>query len=298
MSAPRLSEFFAAWEFFREPALTGLLAGAVLGLLGVYIVLRRMVFLSAAMSQCAGLGVTLAFFIQIHLGVAAAIASPTAGALALTLLAGIVVFSDRSSGGGRRDALLGILFVAGSAGTLALGTRIVQEIQDVQTILFGTAVAVMPEDFRMAATLALILLPLHLWWMRGFMQASFDAEGARVRNLPVGLLDGILLLSLAIAISVFTRIIGALPVFAFTVLPAFAAIRVSPSVRTALVTAMVLGSVTGFSGYVLAWRHDLPVGAAQALVGLALVAIAEILRQGLRLLGRGRHSNGRQDGPA
>lgn len=287
---PALGEFLAAWELFREPALTGLIAGAVLGYLGVFIVLRRMVFLSAALSQSAGLGVTFAFYAQLHWGMT--LLSPTLGALLTTLAAAGLVLADRSMGGGRRDALLGLIFLGGGAGALAVGTRIVQEVQDVQSILFGTAVAVLPEDFRLAAGLGAAVLTLHLWWLRGFVQASFDPEGARVRGLPVRLLDLVLLFTLAATISVFTRIVGALPVFAFTVLPALAASRLVANVPRALFLALLLGAVTGFGGYLLAWRHDLPVGASQALLGVALVACAEALRWLMRLHRRaeGPHS--------
>ena len=60
-AAPTVAEFFAAWDLFRAPALTGALAGMMLGCLGVYVVLRRMVFLAATVSQAASFGVALAY---------------------------------------------------------------------------------------------------------------------------------------------------------------------------------------------------------------------------------------------
>ena len=62
-AAPTLAEFFAAWDLFRAPALTGALAGMMLGCLGVYVVLRRMVFLAATVSQAASFGVALAYLL-------------------------------------------------------------------------------------------------------------------------------------------------------------------------------------------------------------------------------------------
>lgn len=60
-------QFQAGWELFRDPILCALIAGCVLGFLSVYVVLRRMVFVSAAVTNTAGLGVALAFFAEIHL---------------------------------------------------------------------------------------------------------------------------------------------------------------------------------------------------------------------------------------
>lgn len=268
-----LGQFFELWDLFRDAALTGAMAGALLGLLGVYVVLRRMVFLSAAVSQAAGLGVALAFYAKVHLGAAGLLGDPTLGAAALTLLAVAVVV-----GGGRdparRDGLLGVVWLLGAAGTLAVGTRIVQDLADIDTLLFGTAVAVVPADVARVAWTAALVGALHLWAHRGFAAASFDPDGARVRGLPVRALDYALFATLAIAVSVCTRVIGALPTFAFSVLPALAAVRLAPNVPRALLLATALGAACGFGGYLAASLYDLPVGAAQALLGVALAAAA------------------------
>jgi zinc transport system permease protein len=288
------SQFFASWELFRDPSLTGALAGALLGLLGVYVVLRRMVFLSAALSQAAGLGVASAWYAQLYWGLPAWIASPTLGATVMTLLAAAAMLAGRSHLATRRDGVLGQVYLLGAAGTLALGTRIVQEVQDIESILFGSAVAVLPEDFHHVAWLACGLGLLHLWAHRGFALVVVDADAAQVRRLPVRLLEVTLVLSLAVSVSVCTRVLGALPVFAFTVLPAMAALRLSPNVSIALLTATVVGAASGFGGYLIAFRFRLPVGASQALVaaGFSLLAtLVSLLRTRLPLH-REEHSHG------
>lgn len=273
-----LSTFFEAWELFATPALTGAMAGLLLGVVGVYVVLRRLVFLTAAVSQAAGLGVALAFWAQVSLGIPALLASPLLGSVLLTCLAVLPAASERGLPSVRRDSLLGIGYLVGTAGTLALGTRIVQEIQDIETLLFGSAVAVLPESLHLLAGVGAAVLALHAWWWRGFSAVSFDPAGARVRGLPVRLVDLVLFATLALSISVSTRILGALPVFAFSVLPAVAAVRLAPSVPWALIFSGALGAVMGFGGYLAAFVWQLPVGAAQTLVGASLVALAEVAR--------------------
>ncbi len=271
--------FFDSWELFRDPALAGAIVGLVLGFLGVYVIARRMVFLSAALSQCAGLGVALAFYGQTHWGLAGLAGSPRLGALVVTLTTALLLTTDRKAVATRRDSLLGFAFLLGAAGTLAISTRIVHETQDIQSLLFGTAVAVLPEELRFVLYSSLLMVSLHLWWMRGFMQISTDPDSATVRGLPVRLLETTLLLSLALAISLFTQILGALPVFAFSVLPALAALRVSVNLRMALLVAGISGAASGFLGYLAAFQYELPVGASQTLVGIALVLVAEVVRR-------------------
>ena len=134
--------------------------------------------------------------------------------------------------------------------------------------------AVVPEDFARLLYVAVPVALLHAWWWRGFVAASFDPEGARVRGLPVAVIEVALFLTLAILISVCTRILGALPTFAFSVLPGLAAVAIAPSVGTALVAAVLLGAASGFAGYVAAYLYELPVPAGQTLTATVLLLVA------------------------
>ena len=165
------------------------------------------------------------------------------------------------------------MFLACSAGTLAVGTRIVQEIQDIESVLFGTAVAVLPEDFRLIAVLATMILFMQVAGWRGFTAVSFDRTGAVVRRLPVRGLELALFAGLGVGLAVSTRVLGALPTFAFSVLPAMAAVNIAPNIRTCLMLAALFGAMSGFGGYVLAFIIELPVGASQTLLAASIAAM-------------------------
>lgn len=276
---PSLALLLDSWELFRDPILVGAMAGAALGYLGVFIVLRRMIFVSAALSQAAGLGVGLAFFAQIHWGLPGVAADPLAWAVALTLLATWAL----SWRGGRfitREGLLALFYLVGGSGALLIGTRISQEAHDIQAILFGTGVLVGPSDTAWVLSVGALVLAVLLWFRRGMLFASLDPEGARVRGLPTRLLDATLMVSIAVLASVATRALGALPVFAFSVLPALAAVAVSRSPAMALTLATVIGLVSGAGGYLLAFFAQFPVGASQTFVA-ALAVVVGLLVGGL-----------------
>jgi zinc transport system permease protein len=270
-----LALFIDAWPLFAPAAIASAIAGATLGLIGVYVVLRRMVFVSAALSQMAGLGVALTFLVERWLGdTSHAHFDPSIGAVLLTVGSALFVMRDRGMRGGTtRESKLGILFLVGAAGTLAVGTRIVQEVHDIDSVLFGHAVAVPPSSFVVVVITGALVVAIHALGYRGFIASSFDRDGARVRGLPVAILDVTLSVTLAVSISVFTRILGALPVFSFGVLPALAVLAVVPNVVYALPAAFALGAAVGFLGYIAAFLWALPVGAAQTLVGIVVVGI-------------------------
>ncbi len=273
--------FWSSWALFRDPLLVAAIAGTVLGYLGVFIVLRRMVFVAAALSQSAGCGVAFAFFAQIHWRVSATVAEPRVWSLLLTLL---VAHALRGSFHRliTREGLLAVIYVMGAAGALMLGTRISQEAHDIQSILFGTGVMVSPADLRWVALTGLVIGTWQLWWRRGFLFASFDPQGARVRGLPVAMLDITLLMTVAVFVSVATHALGALPVFALSVAPALAAVVVSNSPLITSVLAATFGMIAAVGGYLWAFWGAFPVGASQTcLAGLTVLA-ALVWRTGCR----------------
>lgn len=282
--SPSLEEFIAAWELFRDPMICALVAGAVLGFLSVYVVLRRMVFVSAAVTQSAGLGVALAFYADIHLGMHL---EPIYGAAALALTVTLVLLIDPSRLHLTRESLLGLVFAATGGAAVLVGDRIAQEAHDIQAILFGTAVLVRPIDLQVVLIAGAVTLLVHLAWFRGLSFASFDPVAARVQGLPVGLLQGVVLVSIGLMVGATARALGALPVFALSTLPAMTALLLGLRLRGAFVAAVLLGGASGFGGYGLAFFLELPVGAAQTVTAGLWVVLALAVRLGARAIGRG-----------
>lgn len=279
-----LLDFFELWPLFGDATLTGTFAGMTLGVLGVHVVLRRMVFLTAAISHTASLGVVLAVFLGGSFAGLSLVLTPTVGAFLMTLATLWIVHLARQSPRDFSDASLGAMYLLGAAGTLVVGAHVQMELHDLNAMLFGTAVAVLRPDFISVAVLSALILASQAWMWRGFAAVTVDSNSAHVRGLPVRALDAILMLSIALFISVSTRVLGPLPTFAFSILPAIAAVRIASNMPRALMLAAVFGALMGFGGYVAATLLDLPVGAAQALVGLTLVVLANVIVWLRRLL--------------
>lgn len=279
--SPTWSEFVDGWELFGDAVYAAGIAGAVLGFLSVYVVLRRMVFVSAAITQGAGLGVALSFYAAIHLGWTI---GPSTGATVLSLAIAAIASRDLSRIRLSREMVLGLLFAATSGLAVVVGSRITQEAHDIQAILFGTAVVVSPEDLDALAAIAGGVMALQLWWYRGFTFASFDPLTARVHGVPVGLLDLVLLASIALVVARVASTLGALPAFALSTMPGIAAALISrgPLVIT-YVLAAVIGAAAGVGGYLLAFFGELPVGATQTAAAAAAVVAAAAVRGALHL---------------
>jgi zinc transport system permease protein len=269
---PSMSDFVGGLRqgIYQDPILCGVLAGAVLGFLGVFIVLRRAVFVTAAVSQAAALGVALAFFLEIRFALAV---PPVVGALVLALIAAAVMAAPVERAFLPRESALGFAFVTASAIALLVGDRITVEAHDISSILFGTAVLVRRLDLLLVAITGVAVIGIGIVSYRGLVFSGFDPEGARVQGLPVRALDLLLWALVAVAVSVTTRALGALPVFAFAVIPAMAALALVKRVPQALIFSSLVGALSGGLGYLCAFFLEFPVGASQAAFAVLVLSV-------------------------
>ena len=273
--APTWADFVSALPLFRDPILAGVFAGAVLGYLGVFIVLWRMVFVTAALTQSAGLGVALGLFASIQFGVHV---HPVIGALVACLAAAALMSLRAERLRLSRECVMALVWLAAAGGALLIGTRIAHQAHSVAGILFGSAVLVTPEDLWLVIGVGTVVLGLTLLFQRGLVFAGFDADGARVQGVPVRFLEIGFLALVTFEVAVCTRALGALPVFAFSVLPGMAALLVTPRLRHVFPLALLFGGISGGVGYLVAFFGSFPVGAAQTAVAVALVVLAVPVR--------------------
>jgi zinc transport system permease protein len=170
------------------------------------------------------------------------------------------------------------------AGALALigASRLVHVAHDLGAMVFGNAVAVPTADLAMLAAIAAACAAVHALFAKELVFVSFDGETARALGLRAGLWNGLLYLTLGVAIPPAARAIGALPTFAFLTLPASAALLAGRRLPRIFALAAAIGAVSAAVGYSLSWTAQIPTGATMvAVAGAFLVPAA--------LAARGRH---------
>lgn len=278
-----LRSWLALWEFFGDATLASVAAGATMGALGVHVLARRMVFFAAVLSQASGLGIVLSLLLwQVFFGAIVGHAGHGTGLAAWMSVGGVAAAAIASLQlQGRdtvRDQRLGVVWLVSTAGILMLGTYVPQAvIPNITLWMFsgrGDGGVLEPGALRVLLVVLVPIALLHLVGARGFVEVALDAVGAQVRGLPVKLLDTALLISLAAATASTTSLLGMLPAFAYSVLPAMAALRLAPNLRVALLLAAVLGATAGFLGHYLAFRWSQNVGAMQTMVCAGFATIA------------------------
>ncbi|OGQ91050.1 MAG: hypothetical protein A2289_05130 [Deltaproteobacteria bacterium RIFOXYA12_FULL_58_15] len=272
--------FLDSWFVWRDAIIVAVIAAATLSYLGVWIVLKRVVYVPLALSQVSSAGVVLSFFLcgLFDMHETASLPDPTWMALFLALLAaGYFARQGQES----NNATV-VAYLISSVAALLLAGFIRQDLHDVQSILFGSAVLVETVQIVNVGAAAALVAVVHIVFYRRFLFASYDPDTAGASGIPVYRYEVLIYVTVAVAISAATRAIGALPAFGFAVLPAMAALRLARSMSAAFVVATLIGVVCAALGYYLSFVLELPTGAA--MVGLAgatyLASTVRHLRRG------------------
>ena len=282
--------FWESWALWRDIVAVAIIAAGLCSFVGVYIVLRRVVFVSAAMSQMSGVGVATAFFLCSVMQV-----DPHHAPLWLNPLWYATTFAAVGAAlfalnvGHRRLASetvvgLGYLVAAASVILILNSPRVGQEAHEVNDLLYGNAVVATPIQLKIMIVTAAVVGVVHVLFGKEFRFVVFDADMARTLGIRTRSWSLLLFLTFAIAISMSTRAIGALPVFAFMVIPPAVGLLLADRMWSVFAVSIAVGVSSAFLGYWASFRWSLPTGASM-VVASALFLAPGLLR--LRRKGEG-----------
>ena len=252
--------------FLREALLELLLLAIAGGVLGAWVVLRRLAFFSHAAGSATFPGLVVAD--------ASGIAPTVAGlAVALGYAGGV-----QRTGRGGRDHGEGtaLLLVALLAIGVILASDVFESGAAVDRLLFGTILGLGDADLAVSAVVAVLASAAAVALGRTWSAVGFDPDGAEALGLPAGRADMLLLGLVAVAAVAAIPAVGALLVTAVYVLPAAAARMLTGSIRGLVACALALALAEGVSGLYLAYWLDVPPGPPVAALG-ALVCLGASL---------------------
>jgi len=260
------------YEFFRNGLLIATLAGALCGLIGVFVVLRGMSYIGHGLSHAVFGGAALAAVLNMSYFLGAGL-----WGLASGLMIGRVA-RKRIIGA---DAAIGVITTASFAMGLALQARFGQAKQSIDAVLFGNVLGVFTGDILAVAGVGILSVVVVVTLYRKLLFATFDPEVAGVSGVNVPGMEAVLMVLLSATILVTVRVIGVLLISALLVLPAVTARLLTNSFGRMLWLSPVLGAIFGGVGMYVSWYADVPSGAVIILAG-TLVFIVVYTAVGVR----------------
>ena len=294
---PSFYEFIDSFYLWRDALMVAAVTGGICGFLGVYVVLRKIIFVSIALTQVSSFGVVLAFYIQaVTAGSFFLFADSFVFSVLVTLTAALFFALKKSYFPLNREAIIAFGFIITSALLLIVGGWIEQGLHEVHGVLFGNAVVASPLDALLVPLNAILVLIIHIVLFKDMLFVSYDSETARLFNYPMVFLNIVLYFTIAVVIALSTRAMGALPVFALLTLPAMFSFQLSESIKTIFIMSSVLGIITAVVGYYISFVWSLPTGASIAFC-CAVLFLASFVIKGIchsKIIGRIRQVSKRK----
>ena len=253
------------YQFFVRGLVAATLVGGLCGLIGVYIVLRRMAYIGHGLSHAVLGGAVASYVMSINFYVGASVWG--------FLCAQLITLTTRKRKIGA-DAAIGVITTASFAVGIVLISRYKSFTRDFDAALFGNILGVTSGDLLaisgVTAAAALILFVAY----KQFLFATFDGEVARFYGVPTGWVETLFSLVLAGTIVVSMQVLGVLLIAGATVIPPIVARLLTDSFKNMLLLSTTLGALCGFTGIYLSYFIDVSSGASVVLVEAALFALA------------------------
>jgi zinc transport system permease protein len=272
-------------EMFQQDFMLNVLAGttivaALCSYLGVFIVLRRAVFVGAALAQVSSLGVAVALWVGGAMGLAAGHGLPWWGqplALVLTLGAAVALAAQYRERLLPRETLVGVVY-ASAAGLAILVVAVTAGGESaVMNLLFGNVLTISGTGVLGLLVLAIIVGLTHGLFYKEFLFSSFDPDMATALGLRARWWNILLFATVGLTIAFAIRAAGALVVFNFLVLPAATALLLGRRMRATLGMAIIFGVLASVTGIAASYVWDLPTGPAIVAVNVTLLGLTALV---------------------
>lgn len=263
MNWPFLPEVFQ-FGFLQRAFLAGAVVAAICPLVGIFLVVRRLSLLGDCLAHVslAGAAVGLAAGLNANL---TAVAAGTAAAAALEYL--------RRAYGRHADLAVAVTVAVGLGLTAVVTGRGAVNLGVVMGYLFGSLVAVTPEELVLVLCIGGGLIVVMLLLYRDLFYLALDEEGAKVSGIPVGPLSLLSLVVAGVAVSLTMRLVGALLLASLMTLPVAGALAVARSFRQVVLFGVALAEAATFAGLTLAYYFNTAPGGTVVLVSAALLAL-------------------------
>ena len=272
---------FDAVLLFRDALYGSLILALGCSVLGVWVVLRRIVFVGAALAELSSAGIALAFWLE-GVGLGWGLAThPLAVSLVVTVAAALAF----AGGVGRQlvppDAKIGFAYaVAGAVGILLIAKAAHGEAHDL--MLEGNILGISRNDMLVLLAVTVPVLLAHAALYKEFLFTSFDRETARTFGYRVGVWNMLLYVTLGVVIAFAMQFAGVLLVFNFLVLPAVTGLLTARTMAGTFAVAIGSALAAALAGFTLSIPFDLPTGPSIVAVSGVITLIAWIIRLALR----------------
>ncbi|MFH0958784.1 MAG: metal ABC transporter permease [Pseudomonadota bacterium] len=259
------------YPFLQNALLTGLLASVACGVIGTYVVVRRISYIAGGIAHSVLAGLGAAFYLKrvYHWNDL----QPIYGAVVVAIIAAIIIGLVSLKARQREDTVISALWAVGMALGIVFISMTPGYNEELMGYLFGNILLVSRTELWMLGGLDVIIVGLGLLFYNQFLAVCFDQEFARLRGLNVEFFYLALLSLAALTVVILATVVGIVMVVALLTLPVAIAALFCRTLWLMMIVSTLLCAIFTTSGLAISYAPDYPAGATTILVaGLAYLA--------------------------
>jgi len=276
-----LREILSPDFLLRNSVYTSVLVGFICPLVGVYLVLRRLVFMGVALPQVSSTGVAVALSLPLWLGIKMTEHGSHSehllafvGSTVFSLIAILVLAFMERRGRGLPEGRLGTAYVVAAALSILLLSKNRFGEAGWLDLLKGEVITISNFDLALTAAALLLVLAVLGIFHKELLLVSFDRALAVTLRRNVVLWDAIMYLLIGFTVSIAVLSVGPLISFGFLLIPVLTVRLFARNMRQFTITASIVGGVASFLGFWIAYEWDLPVGPTDVvLLGIIFAVV-------------------------
>jgi zinc transport system permease protein len=257
------------YQFMQRAFMAAILVSVACGSVGTYVVIKRIVSLSGAISHAAFGGVGLGYFLG---------ANPVLAAIPFSILSALSMGAVKERVKVSEDTVIGILWSVG----MALGIIFINlspgYAPDLFSYLFGSILTVANSDLYIMLILDLIIIVTIFLFQRELLAVSFDEEFSKVVGLPAEFIYMLLLSLVALSVVVLIKVVGVILVIALLTIPAAISKQFTSKIGRLMVLSIIVGILLTLTGLWLSFEFNLASGATIVLVLGAAFILSSFLK--------------------
>lgn len=253
------------YRFLANAVAAAILCGVCCGIVGTYMVVRRLVFLGGGITHSSFGGIGLAYYLGVN---------PLVGAGVFAVLSAVGIEASSRKGEVREDSAIGIMWSVGMAIGILFIYLTPGYVPNLMNFLFGNILTVTSLNIKLLAALALLLVVMFAIWHRQVMFVVFDREYAESQGVRTGLVAYTVAVLTAITIVLSIKAVGIVMLISLLTIPPVIANSLSGSYRKITILSVVIAIVGNLAGLYMSYRMDVPTGAATIfLLTIVLIVV-------------------------
>jgi zinc transport system permease protein len=260
-------------DVIRNALIAGLLACVASGVIGTYVVVRRITYIASGIAHCVFGGMGAAFYMQVEFKWSWC--EPIYGATVAAILSAVIIGLVSLKARQREDTVIGAIWTIGMAAGVLFIHKADAYSPDLMSYLFGNILWVSPRDLLLTGLLDVLVLALGLLFYNQFLAVCFDEEFSRLRGVSVEFFYLLLLCLTALTVVVMVKVVGIVLVIALLTLPVAIAGNFARTLWQMMLVAASLCVVFSTAGLAICYELDTPAGATIAMLsGAAYIVVA------------------------